>query len=51
MTRTNGVERDIGGVSIADRLSYLRYGPEFWMRKRIGAITLGAPSERSTLEL
>ncbi|MBT5221166.1 MAG: hypothetical protein HOI35_07330 [Woeseia sp.] len=38
----NGVERDIGGVSIADRLSYLRYGPEFWMRKRIGAITLGA---------
>ena len=37
----NGLERDIGGVDISDRLSYLRYGPEFWMRKRFGAITLG----------
>lgn len=37
----NGLERDIGGVDISDRLSYLRYGPEFWLRKRFGAITLG----------
>ncbi|MGI9205002.1 MAG: hypothetical protein ACR2Q3_13390 [Woeseiaceae bacterium] len=37
----NGLERDIGGVDISDRLSYLRYGPEFWLRKRFGGITLG----------
>jgi len=38
----NGIGRDVGGVDISDRLSYLRYGPEFWMRKRYRALTLGA---------
>lgn len=37
----DGLERDIGGVDISDRMSYLRYGPEFWMRKRMGSLTLG----------
>lgn len=37
----NGVERDIGGVDISDRMSYLRFGPEFWARKRWGPLTLG----------
>jgi len=38
----DGLERDVGGVNISDRLSYLRYGPEFWMKKRMGSLTLGA---------
>jgi hypothetical protein len=38
----NGVERDIAGTSIAERISYLRYGPEFWVRKRFGPFTIGA---------
>lgn len=38
----NGVERDIAGTSISDRMSYLRYGPEFWVRKRFGPFTIGA---------
>jgi tetratricopeptide (TPR) repeat protein len=38
----DGVERNIGGVDISDRMSYLRYGPEFWVRKRMGSLTLGA---------
>lgn len=38
----DGIERDIGGVDISDRMSYLRYGPEFWFRKRMGGLTLGA---------
>jgi tetratricopeptide (TPR) repeat protein len=37
----NGIERQVGGVDISDRMSYLRYGPEFWMKKRIGALTFG----------
>lgn len=38
----DGLARDIGGVDISDRMSYLRYGPEFWVRKRLGGFTLGA---------
>lgn len=37
----DGIERQLNGVDISDRMSYLRYGPEFWMRKRFGALTLG----------
>jgi hypothetical protein len=38
----DGLERQAGGVDISDRMSYLRYGPEFWMKKRFGSLTLGA---------
>ena len=38
----DGIERQIGGVDISDRMSYLRYGPEFWAKKRFGSLTLGA---------
>ena len=37
----NGVERDINGVDISDRMSYLRYGPEIWLRRKWGRLTLG----------
>jgi len=37
----NGADRNVGGVDISDRLSYLRYGPEFWARKSIGPYTFG----------
>ena len=40
--RDDGLERDVGGVDISDRMSYLRYGPEFWAKKRFGGITIGA---------
>jgi len=38
----DGTERIVNGVDISDRMSYLRYGPEFWARKRIGRYTFGA---------
>ncbi len=38
----DGLERQVGGVDISDRMSYLRYGPEFWMTKRYGSLTVGA---------
>jgi tetratricopeptide (TPR) repeat protein len=38
----DGLGRDVGGIDISDRMSYLRYGPEFWVRKRMGGITVGA---------
>ncbi len=28
-----GLERIAGGVDISDRMSYIRYGPEFWIRE------------------
>ncbi len=37
----NGGERIVNGVDISDRMSYLRYGPEFWARKRWGFFTAG----------
>jgi tetratricopeptide (TPR) repeat protein len=37
-----GAEREVNGVDISDRMSYLRYGPEFWGRKRFGRFTFGA---------
>jgi len=37
-----GVERIVGGRDISDRLSYLRYGPEFWIRETFSALTVGA---------
>ena len=37
----DGVERDIAGVDISDRMSYLRYGPEIWLRRKWGRLTLG----------
>lgn len=36
-----GVERNVGGVDIGDRMSYIRYGPEFWIRERFGKFTMG----------
>lgn len=36
-----GTERIVGGVDISDRMSYLRYGPEFWMRETFGALSVG----------
>jgi tetratricopeptide (TPR) repeat protein len=37
----NGNERVVNGRSVSDRLSYLRYGPEFWATKRFGDYTFG----------
>jgi tetratricopeptide (TPR) repeat protein len=36
-----GVQRDVGGVAIGDRMSYIRYGPEFWMRQTYGRFSIG----------
>ena len=36
-----GLERDVSGESIGDRMSYLRYGPEMWMREQFGRFTIG----------
>lgn len=36
-----GLERDVGGVAIGDRMSYIRYGPEFWMRETFGRFAIG----------
>jgi tetratricopeptide (TPR) repeat protein len=36
-----GVERDVGGVVIGDRMSYVRYGPEFWMHETFGKFSIG----------
>jgi hypothetical protein len=37
-----GVERIVGGDDISDRMSYLRYGPEFWIRETFGPLSVGA---------
>jgi len=37
-----GVERIVGGQDISDRLSYLRYGPQFWIRETFGPLSVGA---------
>lgn len=37
-----GVERIVDGQDISDRLSYLRYGPEIWIREKFGPLTVGA---------
>jgi tetratricopeptide (TPR) repeat protein len=36
-----GIERDVGGVIIGDRMSYVRYGPEFWLRETFGKFSIG----------
>jgi tetratricopeptide (TPR) repeat protein len=36
-----GVERDVGGIAIGDRMSYVRYGPEFWMTETFGRLSIG----------
>lgn len=36
-----GLERNVSGVDIGDRMSYIRYGPEFWIRQRFGKFTIG----------
>jgi tetratricopeptide (TPR) repeat protein len=38
----DGNQRDLNGVDISDRMSYLRYGPEIWLRRKWGRLTLGA---------
>jgi tetratricopeptide (TPR) repeat protein len=37
-----GLERVAGGVDISDRMSYYRYGPEFWIKETYGQLTVGA---------
>jgi hypothetical protein len=36
-----GLERTAGGVNIGDRMSYIRYGPEFWLRETFGKFSIG----------
>ncbi len=36
-----GLTRSAGGLDIGDRMSYIRYGPEFWIRERFGKFTIG----------
>jgi hypothetical protein len=36
-----GVERIVGGEDISDRMSYLRYGPEFWIKETRGPLSVG----------
>jgi tetratricopeptide (TPR) repeat protein len=38
----DGLPRIVSGIDISDRMSYVRYGPEFWARKRMGRFTIGA---------
>lgn len=37
----NGNSREVNGIDISDRMSYLRYGPEFWGRRKFGRYSLG----------
>lgn len=37
-----GIERSAGGSDISDRLSYLRYGPQFWILESFGPLSVGA---------
>lgn len=37
-----GIERQVNGEDISDRMSYLRYGPEFWIQEGFGPLTIGA---------
>lgn len=37
-----GIERIVNGEDISDRMSFLRYGPEFWMQEKFGPLTIGA---------
>jgi len=37
-----GVGRSVNGVDISDRMSYQRYGPEFWMKESFGRLSIGA---------
>lgn len=37
-----GVGRTVNGVDISDRMSYQRYGPEFWIRESFGPLSIGA---------
>ena len=36
-----GVERIVNGEDISDRMSFVRYGPEFWMQEKFGPLTIG----------
>jgi tetratricopeptide (TPR) repeat protein len=36
-----GLSRSVGGVDIGDRMSYIRYGPEFWIRETFGKFSIG----------
>ena len=37
-----GLERIVNGEDISDRMSFRRYGPEFWMQEKWGSLTIGA---------
>jgi len=39
--RDTGLERDVNGVPIGGRLSYIRYGPEMWLREQFGRLSIG----------
>lgn len=36
-----GIEFNVGGVDVGDRMSYIRYGPEFWILEKFGRISIG----------
>ncbi len=36
-----GIARNVGSVDIGDRMSYIRYGPEFWIRETFGKLSIG----------
>jgi hypothetical protein len=36
-----GLTRSSGGVDIGDRMSYIRFGPEFWIRETFGKLSIG----------
>ena len=40
-----GVNRTVNGVDVSDRLSYLRYGPEFWIKERFGNFSIGGQAK------
>jgi Flp pilus assembly protein TadD len=37
----SGIARNVGGVDIGDRMSYIRYGPQFWIRETFGKFSIG----------
>jgi len=39
--RDTGLEHDVNGVPIGDRMSYIRYGPEMWLREQFGRLSIG----------
>lgn len=36
-----GIEYNVDGVDIGDRMSYIRFGPEFWIYEKFGRLSIG----------